>query len=81
VGWRAVGGFDPLAVALDVVAAGEDASDASRWGPEMTDAMIDEGIEVRARQRAGEGRPGEGSASSSWRALAFAPGEAHQASP
>jgi hypothetical protein len=81
VGWRSVGGFDPLAVALDVVAAG-DASDASRWASEMTASMIDEGIEVRARQRAGEGRPGEGSASSSWRALAFAPGEApHQASP
>jgi hypothetical protein len=81
VGWRGSGGFDPLAVALDVVAAGENASDASRWASEVT-AMDDHGIEVRARQRAGEGRPGEGSASSSWRALAFAPGEAsYEASP
>jgi len=82
VGWRSVGRFDPLAVALDVVAAGQGASDVSRWASEMTDSMIDEGIEIRARQRACEGRPGEGSASSSWRALAFAPGEApYQASP
>jgi hypothetical protein len=83
VGWRSAGGFDPLAVALDVVTPGEEASDTSRWASEMTGASLtDDGIEVRARQRAGEGRPGEGSASSSWRALAFAPGEApHQASP
>jgi hypothetical protein len=113
VGWRSVVGFDPLAVALEVVTQGAEASGVSprgsvmtgssmsddgievrarpradegrpgeRAASEMAASMIDEGIEVRARQRAGEGRPGEGSASSSWRALAFAPGEApYQASP
>jgi hypothetical protein len=83
VGWRSGAAFDPLAVALDVVSDVAEVSGVLLRGSEMTGtSMNDDGIAVRARQRADEGRPGEGSASSSWRALALAPGEApYQASP
>jgi hypothetical protein len=78
IGWRGDRGFDPLAVALDVAANGEGAlaSEASP-APSFDDARDRRArIEDRARRRAGEGRPVEGRALSSWRTLAPAPWEA-----
>jgi hypothetical protein len=77
VGWRAESGFDPLAVALDVLSPIDSAS-APESGPvsyPSPDGSAS-GIEERALRRADQGRREHVPTSSSWRTLALAPWEA-----
>ena len=85
IGWRRDGGFDPLAVALDVAARGEEEKSAAAEAGAASSSHSDEparraNIEDRARTRARQERSGR-ERGSSWRTLALAPWEAQYAPP
>ena len=77
IGWRGEGGFEPLAVALEVIAPNEGRSAELEVSPQDFGSGVERriGIEERARRRAEQGRAAR-RPRSSWEALAFAPWEA-----